>query len=364
RAAQEPFERHRVCSTQDDSEEAPLRWDNIYLAGIGLYLPEQVYTAEQAVADGVYDAAAAETNGVRAVRVASDDEPGVVMAAAAGREAVEHSGIDRRDIDLVLHGYVSHQGRELWSPAHYVQQEAVGTGSSITLELRQGCNGALAALELAASHLTARPHAKAALITAGDAFRLPYIDRWKSDDQTIFGDAGSAAVLSTEGGFARLLATASVTEPSLEPLYRGNGPWTWAPFDTGKPVDLTTRKDQWLMRYEDAYDDALALVGERVNDVLSRVLAEAETSIEDAQWFVHANVIKPIAEWGFYKALNLDPAKTTYEWGLDLGHMGNSDQFAGIHHLLHTGRVRPGDKLITMGAGIGFMWTAAVLEFV
>ena len=341
-----------------------MRWDDIYLAGIGVYLPETEYTAEQAIADGVYDADAAATNGVRAVRVAGEDESGVVMAAAAGREAVARSGHEPEDFDLVLHGYVSHQGRELWTPAHYVQQETIGGGgASAAIELRQGCNGALAALDLAASHLTARPDAEAALITAGDAFRLPYIDRWKSDDQTIFGDGGSAAVLSKRGGFARLLATASTTEPSLEPLYRGSGPWTWAPFDTGAPVNLTARKDEWLMRYEDAYDDALQLVDERLRGVLAKALDEAETSVEEAEWFVHANVIRPIAEFGFYKSLGLDPAKTAYEWGLDYGHMGNSDQFAGIDHLMGTGRPRAGDKLITVGAGIGFMWTVAVLEF-
>ncbi|MFV2013187.1 MULTISPECIES: ketoacyl-ACP synthase III family protein [unclassified Micromonospora] len=183
-----------------------MRWDNIYLAGTGLYLPEQQYTAEQAVADGAYDASAAETNGIRAVRVANDDEAGVVMAAAAGRQAMSRSGHDSQDIDLVLHGYVSHQGREMWSPAHYVQQETVGGGPSVTIEMRQGCNGLLAALELGASYLAARPDTTAALLTAGDAFRLPYIDRWKSDDQTIFGDAGSALVLSKRQGFARLLA--------------------------------------------------------------------------------------------------------------------------------------------------------------
>lgn len=341
-----------------------MRWDDIYLAGTGLYLPEQQYTAAQAVADGVYDASAAETNGIRAVRVANDDEAGVVMAAAAGRQAMARSGHDSQDIDLVLHAYVSHQGREMWSPAHYVQQETVGTGPSVTIEMRQGCNGALAALELGASYLTARADTTAALLTSGDAFRLPYIDRWRSDDQTIFGDAGSALVLSKRGGFARLLATASTTEPSLEPLYRGGGPWTWAPFDTGKPVDLTARKDEWLMRYEDAYDDALALVNEKLTSVLDRALSEAGTSVADAEWFVHANLILPIAEWGFHKSLGLDPDKTTYEWGRDLGHMGNSDQIAGIDHLVQTNRPRSGDKLITVGAGIGFMWTVAVLEFV
>jgi 3-oxoacyl-[acyl-carrier-protein] synthase-3 len=340
-----------------------VRWENIYLAGLGVYLPEDEYTAEQAVADGVYDAAAAEANGIRAVRVARPDESGPVMAAAAGRQAVARSGHRPEEFDAVLHGYVGHQGREFWSPAHYVQQETVGAnGASLTMEVRQGSNGLLGGLELAASHLTARPSATAALITSGDAFHLPFIDRWMSDDQTVFGDGASAAVVSKRGGFARVVSTVSATEPSLEPLYRGSEPWSKTPLDDGKPVNLTARKDNWLMRNEDAYDDAVELVGRKVAGVLEQLLDEAEMSLKEAQWFVHATLIRPIAEWSFYKTLDLDPATTTYEWGLDYGHMGNCDQFAGINHLLVSGRLRRGDRLVTIGAGIGFMWTAAVLE--
>jgi 3-oxoacyl-[acyl-carrier-protein] synthase III len=340
-----------------------VRWKDIYIAGVGAHLPEREYTADQAVADGRYDATAAQTNGIRAVRVAGDDEPGPVLAAAAGRQALARSGHDPQDIDLVLHGYVAHQGQDMWSPASYVQNET-GCGGSAAIEVRQGSNGAFAAIELAASYLSARPASKAALITAGDAFKLPYIDRWKSDDQTVFGDGGCAAVLSKRGGFARLVSTASTTEASLEPLYRGTGDWTLAPFDDGKPVNLTARKDDWLMRHEDAYDDALKLVGDRFAGVLAEALDEAGMTLDEAQWVVHATLIRPLADWGFYKLLNLDPAKTTYEWGLDYGHMGTCDQIAGLNHLVQTRRPKPGDRLVTWAAGIGFMWTVAVLEFV
>jgi 3-oxoacyl-[acyl-carrier-protein] synthase III len=341
-----------------------VRWDDIYIAGVGVYLPEQEQTAEQAVAAGLYDAAAAETNGIRAVRVAGDDEPGAVMAARAGQRALEHSGLDPADVDLVLHAYVAHQGRDMWSPASFVQAETGCTSASGAIEVRQGSNSAFAAMELAAGYLAARPSAKAALITSGDAFRLPYIDRWKSDDQTVFGDGASAAVLSKGGGFAKLIATSSVTEPSLEPLYRGSEPWTKAPFEDGKPVNLTARKDDWLMRHEDAYDDAIKLVGDRFSQALNQALAEADMTIKDADWVVHATLIKPLAEWGFHKLLDLDVAKTTYEWGLDYGHMGTCDQFAGLDHLVRSGRPKPGDRLVTWAAGLGFMWTVAVLEFV
>jgi 3-oxoacyl-[acyl-carrier-protein] synthase-3 len=342
-----------------------VRWDNIYLAGVGVHLPEDEYTAEQAVADGVYDAKAAEANGIRAVRVARPEESGPVMAAAAGRQAIERSGHRPEEFDAILHGYVGHQGREFWSPAHYVQNETVGSnGAALTMEVRQGSNGHLGGLELAAAHLTARPDATAALITSGDAFHLPFIDRWTSDNQTVFGDGAVAAVLSKRDGFAKLISTVSTTEPSLEPLFRGSEAWSVTPFDDGKPVNIAARTEDWLMRNEDAYDDAVGLVNSKVAWVLDQLTTEAGITIQDADWFVHATLIKPLAEWSFYKTFGLDRARTTYDWGLDYGHMGNCDQFAGINHLYETGRLKSGDRLITIGAGIGFMWTAAILEII
>ncbi|WP_165986790.1 ketoacyl-ACP synthase III family protein [Streptomyces sp. YIM 98790] len=340
-----------------------MRWENVYIAGLGAYLPEEELTAAEAVAQGRYDPDAAAANGVRAVRVAGPEETGPVMAAEAGRQALARSGHAPGDIDLVLHACTSHQGRDLWTPAHYVQREVLGGAHpSAAVELRQGCNGVLSGLELAASWTTSRPGAGAALVTCGDAWHLPYVDRWTSDDQTVFGDGGCAAVLSARGGFARVLATVSRSDAGLEPLYRGMGPWDPAPFPGGAPVMLGDRPGEWLRREKVAYDDVLAAVAGNFDEALKQVLSEAGTDLEDARWFVHATMIRPIAEWGFARRLGLDPTRTTYEWGLDYGHVGSSDQFLGLNHLVETGQVSPGDRIVVVGAGTGFMWTAAVLE--
>ncbi|MFE3982988.1 ketoacyl-ACP synthase III family protein [Nocardia tengchongensis] len=341
-----------------------MRWNDIYLAGVGAYLPEARETALEAIASGKYTEKAHEANGIPSVRVAGDDESGPVMAAAAGREAIAMSGVAADEVDLVLHACVSHQGRDFWSPASFVQTETGCTAARSAIEIRQGSNGAFAGLELAASHLTAQSGATAALVTAGDAFREPYINRWTSDDQTVFGDGACAALLSTTKGFARIITTVSGSEPALEPVYRGQEPWTVAPFLDQQPVDLTARKDQWLQRDEDAYDDALALISENFDKVLSQALDEADMKLQDAEWVVHATLIKPLVEWGFRKQLGLDPARTTYDWGLDLGHMGTCDQLIGLHRLVTTGVVKPGDRLVTWSAGIGFVWTAMILEFI
>lgn len=286
------------------------------------------------------------------------------MAAAAGLEALHRSGLDPHAVRLVLHSYVNHQGQDHWTPAHYVQGATVGSSAAAAIELKQACNGALAAIELAAPYLSVQQDAAAVLITAGDSFKAPFVDRWKSDDQAVFGDGGSAAVLSNRPGFARLVVTASRSEPSLEPLYRGAGAWTKIPFESGRPIDLGGRKDDWLLRHEDDYEEVFGLMNETLAVTLADALDAAGTSAGKVRWFVHANVVRPVAEWAFYRALHIDPAKTTYQWGLDYGHMGNSDQFAGISQLVRTGRVEPGDTLVTFGVGAGFMWTVAVFEII
>ncbi|MCP3803368.1 ketoacyl-ACP synthase III family protein [Allokutzneria sp. A3M-2-11 16] len=339
-----------------------MRWNNVYLAGLGVDLPERVLTAEQAVRDGLYDARRAKINGIRAVRIAPDDEPPPMMAVRAGRRALARSGHRAEQVGLLLHTYINHQGRDMWSPAQYVQQGTVGSSCQVAMEVRQGCNGALGALELAASHLSARPDVDAALITAADAWKQPYVDRFTTDEQVVFSDGGSAALLSSRSGFARLLSTASRSEPSLEPMYRGEGPWTTAPFLDGKPLAVSERPRQWLMREENVYDDTLGLMDRRFAEAIAQALADADTELADVRWFVHANVIRPIAEWGFVRKIGFDPARTPYEWGLGVGHLGNSDQFAGVDHLIEAGLPRAGDRLVMVGIGTGFMWTAAVLE--
>ncbi|MBF9068421.1 ketoacyl-ACP synthase III family protein [Streptacidiphilus fuscans] len=338
-----------------------MRWQNLYIAGLGAYLPEQVFTAEQAVADGLYGEGEREANGYRAVRVASDEETGPVMAAAAGRQAVERSGIAAEDFAVTVHASVGHQGQDVWTPAHYVQNETVG-GHGAAFEVRQGSNSGLAATEVAASWIAARPEHKAALVTTGDAFKLPYWDRWKADDQVVYGDGAGAVVLSTEGGFLKVRSTASHGDPSLEPLYRGSDAWTPAPFYNGEAVDLAGRKKAWLTRNEGGYDEAIARINKNFGAVLTQALADADTELGDTQWFIHANMSKTIVEWGFHGALGLDPDSTVYDWGLDYAHMGGGDQIIGLNRLVETGRPKPGDLIVTAGAGIGFMWTVAVLE--
>ncbi|MCJ1681154.1 ketoacyl-ACP synthase III family protein [Streptomyces sp. APSN-46.1] len=338
-----------------------MRWQNLYIAGSGTYFPEGVETAEEAIAAGRYSTAEHAANGIRAVRTAGESEAPPVMAATAGRLAVERSGHAAEDFSLVLHGCMGHQGQDFWTPAHYVQRETVG-GHGPAIEIRQGSNGGLAGLELAASQLTARPNATAALITTGDAFQSPYVDRWRTENQQVYGDGGTALVLSNREGFARLRSTSSRSEPELEPVYRGTGGWTPAPDQAAWPVDLRGRTREYLLADPFRYDDVIARTGKSLDLVVRDALADADAALDDVAFVVHPAIGETIVEYSYFGQLGIGRERTAYDWARDFGHLGAGDQFAGIDHLVASGRAARGDLLLAIGVGIGYMWTAAVVE--
>ena len=75
----------------------------------------------------------------------------------------------------------------------------------------------------------------------------------------------------------------------------------------------------------------------------------------------HPNVGKGVAQIRD-AAFGVDASVTTTDWGLRTGHMGAGDQFGGLTHLLETGKVRPGDRVLLSGAGAVWNFGAAVLE--
>jgi len=167
---------------------------DVYLSAIGCYLPETVPVAE-ALASGSYDVDWAAEDRIEAVAV-EDELSAPEMAVRAGRQALGRSGLQAADISLLLHAPVFRQGPEAWPSPSYVGRFVVG-GATPALEIRQGCNGALAGLDLARSHLQI-PGRTAVMITCADRFAAPF-DRWRSNKGMIFGDGASAVVVARAG---------------------------------------------------------------------------------------------------------------------------------------------------------------------
>jgi 3-oxoacyl-[acyl-carrier-protein] synthase-3 len=336
-----------------------VRYDGLFLAGHGAWLPPAVPVAD-ALAAGEVSARDAGRAEIEAVCVAADGDEGAppVMAARAAEQAMARSGHTPAEVDLLLHATVYYQGHDLWSPASFIQREVLGNNCP-AIEIKQMSNGGMAAIELAAGYLTAGSARVAALLTAADRFAKPGFDRWQTDPGTVYADGGTALVLSTRGGFARLLSVSTCADADLERMHRGDDPFGLKPFAVRDTVDLEVLKHAFVPTFGLAA--GIGRVNAGLRTAVKHALADAGLELSEVDWFVLPHLGKRRLEAGYLRPLRADPEHTTWRFGSTIGHLGAGDQFAGIGHLAVT--AQPGQTVLVIGSGGGFSWTAAVLRF-
>ncbi|MFP3991486.1 ketoacyl-ACP synthase III family protein [Streptomyces sp. E11-3] len=334
-----------------------MRVEGIYLRGTSVRLPAVLPLAD-AVASGACTQRVATGTGLESVAY-SPDESAAEMAAKAAAGALRRAGTDPDDIELLLHADTYHQGQDLWPVASYIQRESLGNGCP-AIEIRQMSNGGLAAMDLATAYLLAGEMRRDALLTTADRFCEPGIDRWLTDPGTPYADGATALVLSRRGGWARLLSIALHADPDLEPLHRGDDPFTKAPFAHRVPVDFEEAKRAFIGRVGMSYAITRAHNGQQT--VLKQALAEAGSELSDVDWVVLPHFGRRRLEAIYYKPFGIDPARTTWEFSRTVGHLGAGDQFASLDHLITSGLAKPGDRCVLVSVGAGYSWGCAVLE--
>jgi 3-oxoacyl-[acyl-carrier-protein] synthase III len=334
-----------------------VRVEDLYLRATAARLPDR-RTVADALAAGECDPQSVARTEVLSVCV-SAGESAAELAAQAARTALARAGSGPGDIDLILHADLYHQGQDVWPVASYIQRESAGNRCP-AIEIRQMSNGGLAALDLACSYLRAEPSRSDALLTAGDRFCLPGIDRWRTDPGTPYADGAAALVLSRRGGFARLRSLAVDSDPELEQLHRGDEPFGPAPFSTRAPIDFGAAKRDFTRRHGVSFAVSRTAAGLRT--VVKRALADADIDLAEARWVVLPHFGYRRLDSIFLTPFGITPGRTCWEWSRTVGHLGAADQYAGLDHLVAAGRVAPGDRCVLISVGAGYSWGAAVLE--
>ncbi len=331
----------------------------LYLAGVGTSLPTRC-TLDQAVADGLIGAADAAASGIASVPVAGTT-PAPDLAIAAAHVALRRSGHVPADFAALIHSSVQFQGPDGWSAQHYVLRNTLDRPIS-ALEVKNGCVGTLTALETAAHRLIADPSSDAVLLTSGDNFGNPLVDRWNATRVFLLGDAGSAFVLSRRSGFARLLSLSFVSNPAMEALNRG-GEELFPPGPTvGRTLNLDERSAWWREAWKRGITPPVDHLGEIIAAAAKTALDEAGTAIGDVRRIVHLGFSRSALQDCFLDPLGITDEQGTWEFTRTTGHLGPSDPAAGIEHLWLTGQAGPGDRLLVVSAGPGSEAGAAVLE--
>jgi 3-oxoacyl-[acyl-carrier-protein] synthase-3 len=338
-----------------------MHWKNLHLRGIGAALGEIVAVDDLESARTLHGATSQ-----RAVSIARDST-GMDLAVRAGRNALASMAMTTTGPlpvpDLHFHAAIwrGSRGIDFWSRAAYVRARlGLPAGRGIASELNAMSNSLVGGIDISARVLAGSPDLDTVLLTGGETFGPPAFDHLTADHGIAYGDGGSALILGRQPGLARILATSSYTDPTLEQLHRGNHRFA--------PAGTTELGVERIRERKRQYTDLVgaASVTRRNHDgvraVINEALRDTELDLDQLRWVLLPHYGRHLLDTHCLQPLGITAERTVCRAGDQWGHIGPNDQIIGLTHLITRGAVVPGDHVALLGIGIGMTWTAALLR--
>lgn len=318
---------------------------NFKIIGTGSYTPENIVTNDNlAEFLDTSDEWITQRVGVR-TRHVSTGETAADFAVIAAQRALEMSGTDASEIDLVIAATLSNE-TACPTVAGMVQTK-IGA-SCPAFDVNSACSGFLFALDTAAGFF-ARGTTKKALVIGAE--RVSRILDW-SDRSTavIFGDGAGAAVLeaSEDGYLASTLFTDGGDSVIKIPNTHGCSPY----FKTE-----TEDKPYIYMDGQGTFKFAVTVMCKDINTVLE----QAKLTIDDIKYFVpHQANIRILQFAG--KKLKI-PAEKIFSNIEKYGNTSAASVPIALDEVNRSGKLKKGDLVLLSAFGGGLSSAACILRW-
>jgi 3-oxoacyl-[acyl-carrier-protein] synthase-3 len=325
---------------------------------IASYIPNKIVSNDEFESLGWSPKKIYSKTGIRERRVSNEDETALDMSVNACENLFHEYNIDRNIVDYVIY---CTQSPDFVIPnnssiLHYRLNLKT---SCATVDINQGCTGFLYSLSLAKGILSSK-QAKNVLIITTDTY-TKYINIKDRANRTIFGDASSATLLNEEdlnklgtfifgtdgsGAFNLCVKTSGLKYPKNSLTCIENED------DSGN----IRSEDNLYMNGGEIFSFTLEKVPESVNEVLKA----NNLQMFDIDFFVfhQAN--------GFMLTHLRNKMEIADEkFLIVMEHTGNTVSSSiplALKELISLNKLIIGQKLMLVGFGVGYSWSATILE--
>jgi 3-oxoacyl-[acyl-carrier-protein] synthase-3 len=316
-----------------------------------------VTAADLAAATGIPEGVIALKFGVKGKPVAGPGETTAFMGLAAARKALASAGIEGSDVDLVIWCGAQHKDYPCWLAGLYIADQ-IGAKKAWSFDMEAMCGSMMAALDVAKALMLSHPELENVLLVSGyrnnDLIDLSVpATRFMLD----IGSGGSALVLKKNLGRNAVLSSAfrgdgSLSEMCVVPAL-GSKAWP--------PADGDLARAHFVVPDEEAFK---AKLGEVTMPNFYAVIRESmrlSGFAEDAIDYLAILHFKRSAHDAVLAELGLREDQTTYLD--DFGHIGQNDQVLSLELGLRDGKIHDGSRIVFVGAGLGFVWAATVIQW-
>ncbi|CAA7599414.1 beta-ketoacyl-[acyl-carrier-protein] synthase III/beta-ketoacyl-[acyl-carrier-protein] synthase I [Acididesulfobacillus acetoxydans] len=331
----------------------------IGIMGTGIYIPEHFMTsAEVARASGLPQEVIERKLGFRRKPVPGPEDHTCQMGIWAAERALAESGIKPEEIDLIISVSEEHKEYPVWTAGIKLQQE-IGAVRAWAFDVALRCGTTILALKLAKSLMLTHADIKTVLV-AGGYRNSDLVDYRNPRARFLYNlAAGGAAVLLRKGySRNRVLESIVVTDGAFSEDV--------AVVAGGTRVPMTVEALARRQNYLDVFDpegmkkrlDAKSMAN--FVRVVRESVGQSGYKVSDIAYLAILHM-KRSAHERVLRELGLREEQAVYLE--DYGHLGQIDQVLSLRLALAQGRIKDGDVVVLVSAGIGYAWDAVTIRW-
>ncbi|HPE68320.1 MAG TPA: 3-oxoacyl-ACP synthase [Thermotogota bacterium] len=329
------------------------------IMGLGTYIPRSTLSAAQiSRQNGIPEQVIVEKFGVSQKPVPGAGDTTSYMGLKAAQKALENAGVSPEELDLVIWNGAQHKDYPCWLASLKIAHE-LGATNAWGFDMEAMCGSMMVGMETAKSLMLGSDSVRTVLLVSG----------YRNLDLINLQDAGTSFMHDIgAGGAAMVLRKGYPFNEVLGSAFRGDGSFSE---DCVVPVGGTCR---WPMQPEDVsrmyfqvQGDAKSFktrLGEKTMPtffwVIRESLRRSGLSQENIDYLAILH-FKKSAHMAVLEELKLSEEKTTYLQ--EYGHIGQNDQVLSLELGLEQGKIKDGDVIVMVGAGLGFVWASSVVRW-
>ncbi len=343
--------------------------DVVGIVGYGVYIPSTFMSAADvsAATNGAWTAEVVEKKlGFSKKPIPGAHDGTQEMGVNAGLDALKRTGVKAEEIDLII--CIGEEWKEypLTTSAIYIQ-EKIGAVNAWGIDIQQRCNTTVAALKMAKDMMIADPEINTTMIVGGyrNGDFIDYTDPAVSFMYNL-GAGGGALILKKGYKKNIILGTHIMTDGSLSRdagvEYGGTEkPINKLPGDIQK--ELLEKGNKSLRIFDDEH------MKNRLNEVsmknwftcIDKALQKSGGLGRKDLTFLNVLHFK----YSMYKYM-LEELGLTVDQSVylsDYGHVGQIDQIISMYEGDKQGKLKDGDVMAVIAAGIGYVWGATIIKW-
>jgi len=333
----------------------------IGLEAWGVYIPKERHTSEYISREtGIPKNIIEEKFGLLGKSIPGPEDHTVKMGANASFQALKRANITPEDLDVIIWAGEVYAERMMVVNGIKLQQLLGNPMNSWAFDVNQRCGTFLVGLLVAKSLIQTNPKINRILVASG--YRNCDLINYKNPRSRFMislAASGVAAIVRADYKRNEILGIHAISDGrfvddvyvpvggTIQPITAKAIEEKFNYLDVPDPEGLKDRLDKYSM-------DSFV-------SVIDNALSQSGYSREDIDYLALLHMKRSAFEY-VARTVGVDPyTQSTYLE--DIGHNGQNDGIISIEYGIRDGKIKNGDVIVIVSAGIGWAWNAGVIRW-